>query len=70
MLFRSPNYGYRDPMSGIVRSRRSFQKSLLEKLFDDYDPNLSEFQNMENHGFVRQVDCGNFKFVWRKQQQQ
>ena len=60
------NYGYRDPISGVVKNRRSFQKSKLEKILDFYDPNLTEAQNMELNGFVRQVDCGNFRFVWKR----
>ena len=64
--YSDPNYGYRDPVTGMVRNRMSFQKARLEKMFSDYDPNLTEFQNLEKHGFIRQVDCGNFRFIWRK----
>ena len=60
------NYGYRDPISGVVKNRRSFQKSKLGKILDFYDPNLTEAQNMGINGFVRQVDCGNFRFVWKR----
>ena len=63
--YSDPNYGYRDPQTGIVKSRRSYQKSMLEKLFADFDPELTEKQNMENHGYVMLFDCGNHKFVWR-----
>lgn len=64
--FSDPNYGYRDPKTGKVLSRRACQKSRISKFLEIYDENLSEAQNMEMNGYVRQVDCGSFKFVWGK----
>jgi len=29
--------------------------------------NLTEEQNMQNNGFIKQYDCGNHVFVWEKQ---
>lgn len=64
--FSDPNYGYREPETGRVLSRRACQKAKISKFLEVYDSNLSESQNMEMNGYVRQVDCGSFKFVWGK----
>lgn len=58
-----PNYWYvRD---GEVLSRYKCQKHKLEDLLEDYNPELSEFDNMSNNGYLRIYDCGNivYKYV-------
>lgn len=60
-----PNYRYRDPVFFRTYSRQVFQKQYLPQKLQEYDETLSEFENMKNNGYIRQYDCGNFKFVWR-----
>ena len=64
--YSQPNYNYRDPNFDITKNRRTFQKHMLKDKLEIYDPKLSEYQNMEMNGYTRQVDCGNYKFVWYK----
>lgn len=47
----------------IRHSRIEFQKYKLKNLFENFDPKLSEVQNMANNGFSRIFDCGNLVFV-------
>ena len=62
----TPNYYYViDKYKNLV-NRMNFQKHRLSKLLPDFDPNLTEWENMKNHGFDRIWDCGNGKWVWRK----
>lgn len=63
--FSEPNYRYRDPEFNQTYSRQVFQKQNLEKRLKIYDPSLSESKNMTLNGYVKQYDCGNFKFVWK-----
>lgn len=57
----SPDYWYiRD---GIRYSRIRFQKHKLSKMFVDFDPKLSEKENVLSHGYSRIWDCGNLVFV-------
>lgn len=57
-----PNYTYfkdsYEPMS-----RLQFQKSKLKELFKDYDSSLTEWENMEAHGYMRLFDYGQFVYV-------
>ncbi len=41
-------------------SRNQFQKHLLKDKLKDFDPNLTEWQNMQLNGYDRIWDCGNF----------
>ncbi len=59
--------GYRWIRNGSVLSRQQAQKSRLPRLLgEDFDPDLTEVQNMENSGWCREFDCGNLKMEWRK----
>jgi len=42
------------------KSRNQFQKHLLKDKLQDFDPNLTEWQNMQLNGYDRIWDCGNF----------
>lgn len=57
-----PNYMYYknsyEPMS-----RLRFQKSKLKKLFSDYNDDLSEWENMDAHGYMRLFDYGQYVFI-------
>lgn len=48
-----------------IYSRYQTQKhNLANILHEEFDPNLSEVENMRNAGFNRLFDCGNLKFKW------
>lgn len=51
--------GYTD-----IQNRMSWQKHKLKDRLADFDPSLTEWENMRNHGFDRIWDCGNSKWVW------
>jgi len=44
-------------------SRRDFQKHKLKDKLDNFDPLLSEYDNMINNGYLRIYDAGNLKMV-------
>ena len=53
-----PNYFYwNNPKK--LQSRNKFQKHKLSLLLDNFDSNLTEYQNMTNNGYYRIWDCGN-----------
>jgi hypothetical protein len=57
------NYFYIHPSDPLKRHNRiSFQKHKLENILEDFDPLLSEAQNMVNNGYSRIYDCGNYVF--------
>jgi len=59
-----PNYRY---MRGNKNfNRQSFQKHKLKKLLENFDPELTEAQNMFNNGYRRYWDAGHFKLEWSK----
>lgn len=59
----SPNYFYtKDYMN--LESRIKYQKHKLHKLINDFNSELSEWENMKNNGFDRIWDCGNMVFGW------
>lgn len=61
-----PNYYYFQPHDTTKLYHRSqFQKHKLHKL-PQFDPVLTEWQNMVNNGFDRIWDCGNDVFVWNQ----
>lgn len=61
-----PNYWYFDRAGNTRKlySRQKFQKHKLEKQLKNFDPNLTEWENMQNHGYDRIWDCGSSKWVW------
>ena len=49
-------------------SRYQTQKGKLSRLLGkNFDPNVSEKQNMEQAGYTRVFDCGTLVYVWKKQ---
>ena len=57
-----PGYFYLD--SNAKRfSRWQFQKHLLKDKLKTFDPNLTEWQNMQLNGYDRIWDCGNYVYV-------
>ena len=60
--------GYKYYRDGNEYSRIVFQKhkmqSLVGTLLDSYNPELTEFENMDLNGYYRIYDYGNYVFVW------
>lgn len=61
----TPNYFYYK--SGVrLESRVKYQKHKLPAILENFDPALTERENMANHGYHRIWDCGNRVYVWVK----
>ena len=62
--FTSPNfYILKDYI--IRENRIKFQKHKLKDKLINFDPDLSAWENMQLNGYDRIWDCGNYRFVWR-----
>jgi hypothetical protein len=66
----APNYWYfkkgvNDKVAKLYH-RVQFQKHKLSKLLESFDPNKTEYQNMEENGYLRIYDCGNKVYIYRK----
>ena len=57
-----PNYWY------LIRDHREYRfnwrKSSLKKKLSNFDPTLSEYQNMLNNGYDRIWGCGSLKYEY------
>jgi len=58
----NPNYWYTDKSYLYRFHRFAFAKQLLPKKLENFDPALSEKENMEKNGFRRIYDCGSLKY--------
>lgn len=58
----SPGYSYYK--NGIIYSRQQFQKHKLKNKLEQFDPALSESQNMFNNGYRRFWNSGNLRFLY------
>lgn len=56
----APSYAWHSMSTEL--SRYQTQKKNLDMLLDDYDPELTETENMEMNGFTRLWDCGNLVY--------
>lgn len=66
-----PSYGYTKNSSnrGIIENRYKFRKSELKKLFpSNYQDSLSENQIMNNNGYSRIWNCGNYVYIYKNRQ--
>lgn len=61
-----PSYHYFHKNYCAPIDRTNFQKHKLSKKLTNFDPKLSEWQNMQLNGFDRIWDCGHLKFEWIK----
>jgi hypothetical protein len=61
-----PNYWVMPPGSGARLNRMNFQKHKLEKILENFDPNLTETENLQMNNYSRIWDCGQLKFIWRR----
>lgn len=61
-----PNYFYfkRNGPTERLLSRQSFQKHKLQSKLDTFDPELTEWENMQANGYDRIWDCGNGVWGW------
>jgi hypothetical protein len=60
MANNSPDYFY--VINNKRKHRWNYRKDMLKKTLPNYDPNLTEHQNMVNHGFWRVWDLGTLKY--------
>lgn len=60
-----PNYWYFKVGNYIRYHRYNFAKHKLKDKLDIFDPELTEWQNMQLNGYDRIWDCGNLKFEWK-----
>lgn len=56
-----PNFTY--VKNGRLESRVKYQKHKLSKLLANFDPNLTERENMKNNGYDIMWDCGNSVYI-------
>jgi len=61
----APNYKYFKPKERILESRNKYQKHKLEGLLEEFDPSLSEYENMLANRFLRIWDCGNKVYEYK-----
>lgn len=52
--------------NGIRHSRVKFQKHKLEGLLKNFNPLISESENMDNNGYIKIFDNGNKVFKWNE----
>ena len=60
-LVVNPNYYYFKNSHFKLHNRIQFQKHKLKNKLDNFDPKLSEYENMLNNGYLRIFDAGNYK---------
>lgn len=59
----TPNYWYINKNNYLKRIHRfNFRKDQLSKKLQNFDPNLTEWENMKNNGWDRIWDCGSLKY--------
>ena len=61
-----PNYFYLDSTYQHRYSRHQFQKHKLKNKLDNFDNNLSEWENMQLNFYDRIWDCGTHTYIWNK----
>ena len=61
-LTTKSNYFYYK--NGVRYSRIKFQKHKLKNIFENFDPVLTESENMENNGYLKIYDSGNMVYNW------
>jgi hypothetical protein len=60
-----PNYWYFKDTHEL-HNRIQFQKHKLSKILKNFNPNLTEWDNMRLNNYNRVWDCGNEVFIWKK----
>lgn len=60
-----PTYWYfRDDRPNRM-SRMAFQKAKLASKLENFDPDLTEAENMRQHGYHQYWDCGSAEYSWK-----
>ena len=59
-----PNYCY--TKNKKIFSRQQFMKCKLKDKLENFDPALTEAENMFNSGYRRLWDAGNYRFLWER----
>lgn len=62
----SPNYWYVSEMEPYRQHRFNFRKNVLKDRLNKFNPQLTEWMNMQLNDYDRIWDCGNMKFVFTK----
>jgi len=57
-----PSYYYFKEKKDRI-NRITFQKHKLKNILESFDPNLTEWQNMQLNGYDRIWDCGNYVYI-------
>jgi very-short-patch-repair endonuclease len=67
----NPNYKYFNILANdaILYSRNQFQKHMLKSKLENFDPTISEQENMLNHGYFKIWDCGNLVYIKENHEQ-
>ena len=64
-----PNYYYfrrEKSASQELKHRFNFRKNVLDEKLDSFDPELTEWENMQKNGYDRMWDCGHLKYQWTR----
>ncbi len=61
-----PNYYYFKESSVQLYDQNSFRKEVLNEKLENFDSDLTEWENMQRHGYDRIWDCGHLKYTWTK----
>lgn len=62
----SPNYFYIKKNGDNLESRLKYQKHKL-KTMPYFDENKTEYEIMSKNNYYRVYDCGNMKYIWKKE---
>jgi Zn finger protein HypA/HybF involved in hydrogenase expression len=66
--YNEPSYFYMHKNNYEVRERKSkYRHAAMKYKLANYDPDLDEKTNMENHGYDRIWDCGTIAYLWKKE---
>lgn len=60
-----PNYYYYNKKYGYLESRMKYQKHMLKSMAS-YSQDKTEYEIMDQEGYLRVYDCGNNKFGWTR----
>lgn len=64
-----PNYYYFDREKGAtqeLKHRFNFRKNVLDEKLEYFNPDLTEWENMQKNGYDRMWDCGHLKYRWTR----
>jgi len=61
-----PNYYYFHEDNPTLKHRFNFRKGVLDEKLDSFNPDLTEWENMQKNGYDRMWDCGHLKYQWTR----